>query len=373
MATLPTYFDGFLKDVRPTKNQRDDLKTGHTTLRTRLRADDGLSAVYVSDFLQGSYRRSTVVRPKGDSRSDVDIIVVTRMDKNEYAPEVAMGAFVPFLEKFYKDKWDWQGRSFGIELSYVKLDLVITAAPSEVQQGILSTKAVTTDEGLDEALDWRLVKGWVPVEERSLLRFADSITLQKSLTEPEWKVEPLWIPDRDAHRWDETHPLAQIAWTRDKNKNCSGYYLGTVQALKWWRRSFDAPKYPKGYPVEHLIGVCCPNGISSVAEGVVLSLEAMVREGAFYVATGTVPVLPDHGVPSHNVMGRVSAEDFAAFYKHVEGAATIAREAYDEPDTAQSALRWRDLFGNKFPEPPTQKGGFSPRDSVSTPLGSRFA
>src|SRR5687767_15989449 len=29
---LPTYFSDFLAQVRPTKNQRNELKTGHTTL-----------------------------------------------------------------------------------------------------------------------------------------------------------------------------------------------------------------------------------------------------------------------------------------------------------------------------------------------------
>ena len=185
MATLPSYFSDYLTDVRPTKNQRDDLKQGHKTLRKRLCEDVKLAPIIVSDFLQGSYRRSTVVRPKGDKRSDVDIIVVTCMDKDEYTPSEAMEAFVPFLDKHYKGKWRPQGRSFGIELSYVEMDLVITAAPSESMAGILGEKSVTTDDSLTEALDWRLVKGWIPPEER--VTFSDSMRLEKALSQPEWK------------------------------------------------------------------------------------------------------------------------------------------------------------------------------------------
>ncbi len=378
MATLPTYFEDFLKEVRPTKDQRDDLLQGHSTLRKRLRADESLSSLIVSDFLQGSYRRSTVVRPKGGKRSDVDIIVVTKMNKEEYTPAEAMNAFVPFLEEHYKNKWRPQGRSFGIELSYVEMDLVITAAPSESVAGILDSKSVTTDESLDEAKDWRLVKGWIPLEER--VTFSNTFLLRKALTDaasqPEWKTEPLWIPDRDIDEWDETDPLAQIIWTREKNGRCNRNYLGVVQALKWWRRGFEEPKYPKGYPVEHLIGACCPDAINSVAEGVVLTLEKIVCDYSYYALTKTVPHLSDHGVPKHNVMGRVSGEDFAAFYKKVKEAAGIAREAYDLTNATESANRWRDLFGDKFPKPPTnstKQGGFTERVQVSTPSGGRFA
>lgn len=378
MATLPTYFSDFLKEVRPTENQRNDLKQGHKTLRKRLKEDADLAPLIVSDFLQGSYRRSTVVRPKGDNRSDVDIIVVTCMNKDEYTPSKAMDAFVPFLEKHYKDKWRPQGRSFGIELSYVEMDLVITAAPSESVAGILGAKAVTADDSLAEAKDWRLVQGYIPLEER--VTFSNDFLLQKALSDaaskPQWKTEPLWIPDREAEEWDETDPLAQIVWTQGKNGSCNGYYLGAVQAIKWWRRGFEDPKYPKGYPVEHLIGLCCPDDIKSVAEGVVLSLEKIVSDYYYNALLKTTPNLPDHGVPKHNVMGRVSGDDFAAFYDKVKEAAVIAREAYDETDTAKSAKCWRDLFGSKFPEPPstpTKQGGFTPREQVSSPGGGRFA
>ena len=62
MASLNTYFRDFLKEIRPTKNQLDEMRTGHTTLRNRLAAEEDLKSICVSDFLQGSYRRSTAIR-----------------------------------------------------------------------------------------------------------------------------------------------------------------------------------------------------------------------------------------------------------------------------------------------------------------------
>jgi tRNA nucleotidyltransferase (CCA-adding enzyme) len=74
---LKSDFDTFLRDIRPTASMLADCQTGHTTLRERLNADKDLQPYLVSDFLQGSYRRSTAVRPLNGKRSDVDIIVVT--------------------------------------------------------------------------------------------------------------------------------------------------------------------------------------------------------------------------------------------------------------------------------------------------------
>ena len=155
---LCTYFTDFLQTIRPTSNQVDDYKCGHQTLRQRLREDAVLSPILVSTFLQGSYRRATAIRPKAGKRSDVDVIVVTRLSKDEYTPEQALEVFVPFLEKHYRGKYKKQGRSIGIELSYVDIDLVITAAPSESEVGILQAESVTTEDTPEDVDDWKLTK-----------------------------------------------------------------------------------------------------------------------------------------------------------------------------------------------------------------------
>jgi hypothetical protein len=132
--------------------------------------------------------------------------------------------------------------------------------------------------------------------------------------EPEWKLRPLRIPDREAARWDDTHPLEQLQWAREKNARCNKHFLNVVKALKWWRRLNPDPKHPKGYPVEHIIGDCCPDGIRSVAEGVTRTLEQIVERYEVDVLLGRTPVAPDRGVPGHNVLRRVSPSDFKAFY-----------------------------------------------------------
>lgn len=346
---LPSYFKEFLTDIRPTQDQRNDMKTGHTTLRDRLKNYESLKGIYVADFLQGSYRPSTAVRPKADKRSDVDIIVVTNLSEDDYSPKRAMDLFKPFLDEYYKGKWKFQGRSMGIKLSYVDLDLVLTSAPSEAEAEKLKSASVRYIGDVESAPDWVLSANWLPPEERYNLS-EQYYSKNASLINP-WKLDPLRIPDRDANEWDDTHPLEQISWTTAKNALCNTHYINVVKALKWWRRiNTDLPKYPKGYPLEHLIGDCCPDGIQSVAQGVTLTLEEIVNKYSAYASAKITPFLPDHGVPEHNVFHRVTGEDFAKFYESINKAAETARKALDEADKDKSIEEWRKLFGDKFPK-----------------------
>lgn len=147
---MVTYFNDFLRNIRLTDNQVDELKTAHTALRDRLIADDDLKDIIITTFLQGSYRRSTAVRPKQRKRSDVDIVVVTKLDKEEVTPDEALDAFEPFLKKYYDGKYRKQGRSWGIEMTHVDLDVVPTSAPSLAEQGLLENLAVLSDNDVEE-------------------------------------------------------------------------------------------------------------------------------------------------------------------------------------------------------------------------------
>jgi uncharacterized membrane protein YgcG len=380
---LPSYFTDFLKNIRLTDSQRNDLIVGHKTLRTRLEQDEELSKIIVSTFLQGSYRRATALRPLGEKRADVDVIVVTNLDRDTHTPADVIELFKPFCEKYYKDRYEIQGRSIGIELSYVDLDIVVTSAPSLADQTKLKASSVVTNESLEEAIDWRLIPQWVELSQRT---GAVALLSQQIQAAAEWQLEPLWIPDQDAQNWSETHPLEQIRWTRDKNKNTNKHFVNVVKAIKWWRilRLSDL-RYPKGYPIEHMIGDCCPNDITSVGEGVTRTLESIVSTYSIYRILGITPTLLDRGVPSHNVWKRVSNEDFVTFYDRVKDAAVIARAALDVETVKEKVEKWKLLFGNKFPDAPSDGGdssgrggpssggGFTERTGSSTIGGSRFA
>lgn len=381
MAEIPTYFKEFLQNIRLSSNQVAELKAGHETLRNRLREDSDLKPIIVSTFLQGSYRRATIIKPRAEKRSDIDIVVVTTLPQSDYTPGEALDFFKPFCQEHYRGKYKIQGRSIGIEMSRVDLDLVVTSAPSEEQKTILKSGSVRSMASLEEASAWRLNMYWPPVEDREDL--ASSSRLFKAAREEEWKAEPLLIPDRDAEKWEPTNPLEQIRWTRDKNANTDGHFVNVVKALKWWRRvNFTTPKRPKGYPLEHLIGECCPDGVGSVACGIVRTMESIRDDFAQEAAEGRTPDLRDRGV-DQDVMKRVPGEEFSTFHDQVRAAATLARDAYETDDVGESAKKWRELFGSEFPDTPKDEsgggpggaaaGGFSERKRETNISGGRFA
>lgn len=378
---LRPQFDQFLRDIRPGERHKEEWKRGSGTLRARLLADPDLSPLIVSSFLQGSVRRSTAVRPTGGKRSDVDVVIVTTIDHTVEKPAVAMKRFEPFLNQHYSGKWRQQDRSFGIELSYVDLDLVVTALPTDPTDRanlmkLYRSTAVETTASLEDRSDWDLSKSWDP---NATAIAASAFNANDSVPEAEWKPHPLMLPDRAVKDWGPTHPLAQIKWTADKNRACNGHYINVVRALKWWRHEHadDLPKYPKGYPLEHMIGHVLPDSIQTMAEGVTLAFERMRDTFSPWSQAGLVPYLADHGVPSHNVLKRLDIKDFRAFVAAVTSAAAEARKALDSQDAAESGEGWQKLFGKSFPLPGPQGGdrtrGFGAPMIAAAPKTDRFA
>ena len=96
---MKIHFDDFLKKIRLDDEQKNALVNAHSQLRERLEADADLNKIMVSTFLQGSYRRSTIIKPNAGERSDVDVVVVTNLNEDEYSPSEALDLFEGFLEK----------------------------------------------------------------------------------------------------------------------------------------------------------------------------------------------------------------------------------------------------------------------------------
>lgn len=349
-----TYFEEFLGAIRLPDDLRAKAKKAHTKLRELLEADTTLQKIIVTTFLQGSYRRHTGVKPDAGNKCDVDVVVVTRIDRIRVAPQQALDQFKPFLETHYKGMYRIQGRSWRVTDGEVELDLVPTSAPSEANEAFLR------EAGASEFLS-------------DLSNFGTDLDrirkLREAQNEGKWRAEVLWIPDREAKVWRETNPLAQIDWTIGKNDRTNGNYVNVVKVSKWWRKTAYDAKHPKGYPLEHLVGANCPDGFDSVAEGFVLMAESIANTYKMHRSAGIVPSLLDHGVTSHNVLGRLTAKEFAEFYDEVVSMARDARRALDEPDAAKSVVIWRSIFGELFPEPPN----YTKRTAASSVVPGRFA
>jgi Second Messenger Oligonucleotide or Dinucleotide Synthetase domain len=361
MTAVPSYFTDFLAEIRLTDAQQSACQEKHLELRRLLQLDPDLSAVIIDAFLQGSYRRETGVRPlkpsNGAEHLDVDLVVVTTLDPKAHTPDMVVTRLTPFLDRNFRGSWQRNDRSIKITFADtpVTLDLVTTAAPSMIQEAIKA--AELRRPGTQRML---------PLSRRKLDEPSDILTFRRALSEvrkaagsDDWRQDALLIPDRELKTWVRTHPIAQIEWTTRKNSKTNQHYVNVVKAAKWWRRRNSRPEHPRGYPLEHLIGAMCPDGIDSVAEGLTRSFEAIV----FRFKPGDKPALPDHGVPEHDVLKRVTVADFAAFLGLLRNAATLARRAMDSPTVPESASTWRELLGPEFPVP--DGGGFTQRAAPS--------
>ena len=355
MYQLPSYFMDFLKAISLTELQSEECKTSHKELRELLKGDEKLKNALLETFIQGSYARRTINQPTKGKLPDVDLIIVTRLSEEIYTPDQALDYFQPFLESHYSGKYRKQGRSWGIELDNVGLDFVVTSAPTEAFEGLLSNRESFSQKNETKPL---------------LFEFLEN--LFGAFKDEEWKELPLRIPDREANEWVNTHPIEQKKWTVDKNGKCSGHFIHVVRAIKWWRQINDFKyKAPKGYPLEHIVGFSCPDDITSVAEGITYTLENIVSQFRDNRARYITPVLPDHGAPDHNVLGRIKANDFAKFYDDIVNISHIARSALEAESIQETVEIWRKIFGDLFP--PYQKrdnDNRNPKSSARTGLYS---
>jgi hypothetical protein len=373
MTAITNSFDTFLEKIRLTPELRDACRDAHNNLRARLLADPELNPIFISMFLQGSYARHTGTKPFGeDTHVDVDLVVVTNLDWKVWTPDLVVARFTPFLDREYPNTtanpkhWEHNDRSIKISPAGtpVTLDLVVTAAPSEIQSEVLASFRET---GIPE---FRFETSGDPGSQPIQIREAAE-RLSKAFLSSEWQQEPLKIPSRDLKQWLETHPLEQLRWTQDKNDQTNGLYINVVKAIRWWRKQNPQGEYPKSYPLEHFIGDMCPDAIRSVAEGATRVFER-IRDTQHPSLFGRgVPVLHDRGVPMNDVFRKITPEQYRLFYDLASAAAAQARAALDAQTIPESASRWRDLFGPEFPAPPSTPF-FPPTGPAKATVSGRY-
>ena len=286
---LTADFKTFLSSIEPEEDEVSAAKAAHEEVRGRLRTDTESKDAHKETFLSGSYARHTAI----NDINDVDVICVLDIDQRITQAEVVLAWTEGILGKYY-DRPKRQGRSIRVTAENgVWLDIV-PATPKSADHG------------------------------------------------------PLWIPDREARAWVETHPKGQIAAGLNKNNATNGYFVQVAKLLKAWRDRLptDSCKL-KSYILETLVhgSIGFP---TSHAPAVVNVLEGIERSYGNYRALGVVPVISDPGYTSVNVAKRLSVKEFTDFMTQVKSAAAIARKAFDESNEGASRRLWRQLFGPNF-------------------------
>jgi hypothetical protein len=286
---LVSDFKALLSSIQPGDQDIADAKAAHEKVREQLRTDSESKDAHKDTFLSGSYARRTAI----NDINDVDVICILDLDQSITEPEVVLAWIQSILGRYYKET-KRQGRSVGAQ------------AAKGVWIDIVPATLMSTDDG------------------------------------------PLWIPDRKAKEWVQTHPKGQISTSIDKNKATNGYYVQVVKLMKFWRDRLPTESCRlKSYILETLIhgSIGSP---SSHAGAIVNALEGVERTYGPYRDLNLVPTISDPAYPSVSVAKHWESKDFNDFTKQVKAAATTARKALDSTDEPESRKLWRQVFGSTF-------------------------
>jgi hypothetical protein len=282
-------FKALLSSIQPDGDDVADAKDAQETVREQLRTDEDFKEAHKDTFLSGSYARHTAIR----DINDVDVICIVDIDHLITEPEVVLAWTQSVLRKYYKTT-KRQGRSVGAQ------------AAKGVWLDIVPATPMTTSDG------------------------------------------PLWIPDREAKQWVQTHPKGQINAATDKNKSTNGYYVQVVKLMKFWRDRLPTESCRvKSYILESLVHRTVGSP-SSHGAAVVNVLEGIESSYGAYRDAGMVPVIPDPGYASVNVAKHWEAGDFIDFMSQAKTAAKTARKALDCNNETESRRLWRQIFGATF-------------------------
>src|SRR5436309_13695489 len=156
---LATDFKKFLSSLEPGTQAVAAAKSAHEKVRDELKTDSESKDAHKDTFLSGSYARHTAI----NDINDVDVICIFDIDHSITTPEVVLAWLQSILTRYYKEVRP-QGRSVGAN------------AAKGVWLDIVPATPVSSVDG------------------------------------------PLWIPDRDARQWVQTHPKGQIAAATSKHK-----------------------------------------------------------------------------------------------------------------------------------------------------------
>ncbi|PEI96201.1 nucleotidyltransferase [Bacillus pseudomycoides] len=296
----------FLKDIEPSKTTKDDASKAHTDLRSFLEKDADFKPYRESDFLSGSYKRDTAIRPRivdgKMTRPDVDIIVVTKYTKEDDPNEV-INLLYDVLEKQYPNIRK-QARSVGINTGKADMDVVPIIAP----------------DGMEGKL---------------------------------------YIPDRKQEKWLETNPPRHTTWTIEMNQESKGMFKPLVKIMKWWRRvNPTIAKKPKGFVIECIVAECMDKSETKYGELFVKTMEEIVKRYEIYIQLGTVPTIDDPGVPGNSVTDGITFDAFEGFYNKVKLHAEIGRRALEETNEDEALKWWRSIFGQRFPKSKKSSSSF---------------
>ena len=319
--TPNTRFTDFIVDINPSLTTNARSKSAHNSIRDALLADDTYKDNVIRDFLGGSYKRQTAIRPEtkdGDTdRPDVDIYVVVK------------GSWITTPEELIGDLFNALHRN--------RNPLNITRLKRNRCSIAISTNSADMDIS--------------PLLERQ----SDGYYR---------------IGNRTTGEWYSTDPEEHTNWSSTQNAIFSERFKPTIKLLKWARRENSTQnKHPKSFALEAIVAehmTTTENHYGKIVHGV---FDSFVNSYAIHRSLGICPKISDPAIPDGNLLADVSSEAFCAYYDKIKSHRDDAARALDTDDQDKATKYWRRIFGARFPASNLAASGYTARSAaVISPL-----
>ena len=324
MTTIKQHFDKLIEDTLPGESAEAARKAA-PDVREHLRKHEDLpTQENPTTRLIGSYQRSTAVQ----ELKDVDILVFIDAEEGDYTPKEMLDLLRKALNDYPASESSTrkQNRSVRIHLTDVDVDLDIVPALNH------------TDDN----------------------------------------SRPLRIPDGDAGRWIDTHPLryAELLTELNKREEHYGRVKPLIRLFKVWRNEhLTGTKKPKSMWLEVL-------AFNAVSEGSVKPkedgyaqafrdlLKYAVDKLAPWTDLGMAPTIYDPVLTTTSITGDWPVESWKAVVARLRTDLASADAALAEQDADEAAKHWSKVFGAAWPEDAEAKSALYKSIVAGTAVGT---
>jgi len=303
MAELRQAFERYLERITLDRTRTNRITSAYGALECAVSDDAPIQGIARGIYLQGSFAHGTCVRP---TRGAFDVDVVLALDANE-------DGFLGIPERRNPEELlRWLADRLRI----------CTPATSSIMQRRRCIRIQYADEfHLDV----------VPAHCRKSLESA------------------LYVPDRRAQDWTESHPRGLSRWCERLESRTHGQFTSVVKVFKRWRDLvFADGRGPRSIVLEALVGRFIPTDCDSTAEAVAETADAILEFLNDHVFFPYTVSLPNPSLEDEDLTRDWSNDDCSLFRKRLVTLARRVNDAFEEDDRDRSALLWRDALGPDF-------------------------
>jgi len=293
---LTAFFDKFINDeVNLNQTRIDTINEKTQIIGKYLKKNEVFKENFKEMIPQGSYAQKTIIKPPKDKDFDVDVLLFLK----------AFDGWTP--ENYIKNLYD----QFSANDTYKKIIEI-------------NNRCVTINYKGDFHIDI------VPfIQENG----------------------KYYIANKDTDEWEETNPMEYTEWLRKKNMSAKGYLVKSIRLFKYLR-DVKQNYSVKSILLNTLIGNCVNNeeknsDFKNLPTAFVALFERLNR---FLKENKSVPTIVNPTLSSEDFNRHWDEEKYSNFCEKVKLYSEKSQAAYEETDKDKSVKKWREVFGEVFPE-----------------------